>query len=89
MPHTHERLADECTLSDNYHRGVMGGTGVNHIMFGFADMIWYSDGKGNPAVPPASQIENPNPQPGTDAFTTRMARSEEATAPAPTRASQA
>jgi len=43
----------------------MGGTGVNHIMLGFADMIWYSDGKGNPATPPADQIENPNPQPGT------------------------
>jgi phospholipase C len=44
----------------------MGGTGLNHIMFGFADAIWYSDGNGNPLVPPTEQIENPNPQPGTN-----------------------
>ena len=44
----------------------MGGTGANHIMFGFADAIWYSDGTGNPLTPPTNQIENPNPQPGTN-----------------------
>jgi len=59
-------LADTYTLSDNFHQSVMGGTGANHIMFGFADAIWYSDGKGNAATPPATQIENPNPQPGTN-----------------------
>jgi phospholipase C len=59
-------LADRYTLSDNMHQSVQGGTGVNHIMFGFADDIWYSDGKGAPAVPPAPQIENPDPQAGTN-----------------------
>src|SRR5262249_11757060 len=38
------------------------------IMLGSGDMIWYSDGHGAPAVPPANQIENPNPQPGTNNF---------------------
>jgi phospholipase C len=59
-------LADRYTLNDNMHQSVQGGTGVNHIMFGYADDIWYSDGKGTAAVPPAPQIENPDPQSGTN-----------------------
>jgi phospholipase C len=61
-----KQLAERYTLSDNMHQSVQGGTGANHIMFGFADAIWYSDGQGHPATPPADQIENPDPQPGTD-----------------------
>jgi len=61
-----KQLADQYTLSDNFHQSVMGGTGANHIMFGFADAIWYSDGSGNPLTPPSNQIENPNPQSGTN-----------------------
>jgi phospholipase C len=60
--------ADEYTLSDNFHQSVMGGTGANHIMFGFADAIWYSDGNGHAATPPVNQIENPNPQMGTNNY---------------------
>ena len=41
-------LADHYNMSDNMHQSIMGGTGANHIMFGFADDIWYSDGKGKP-----------------------------------------
>jgi phospholipase C len=59
-------LADQYTLSDNFHQSVAGGTGANHIMFGYADGLWYSDGKGNIATPPTNQIENPNPQSGTN-----------------------
>jgi phospholipase C len=59
-------LADNYTLSDNMHQSVMGGTGANHIMFGYADALWYSDAKGHVATPPTDQIENPNPQPGTN-----------------------
>ena len=59
-------LADAYTLSDNFHQSVMGGTMANHIEFGFADSIWYSDGKGNAKVPPLHEIENPNPRPGTN-----------------------
>ncbi len=59
-------LANSYTLSDNFHQSVMGGTMANHIEFGYADSIWYSDGNGNALTPPASQIENPNPQPNTN-----------------------
>jgi len=59
-------LANTYTISDNYHQAATGGTGPNHILLGFADDIWYSDGKGYAAVPPANQIENPDPQPGTN-----------------------
>jgi phospholipase C len=61
-----KQLADQYTLSDNFHQSVMGGTGANHIMFGFADAIWYSDGNGNPLTPPNNQVENPNAYPGTN-----------------------
>jgi phospholipase C len=58
-------LADQYTISDNYHQAVMGGTGANHVMLGTGDAIFWSDGKGNPTTPP-SHIANPNPLPGTD-----------------------
>jgi len=75
-----KHLADNYAMSDNYHQAVMGGTGANHIMLGSGDAIWFSDGNGNAAVPPHNQlvaggspnagivdeIENPNPQPGTN-----------------------
>jgi len=63
-----KQLADEYTLNDNFHQSVMGGTGANHIMFGFADAIWYSDGKGNALTPSTLQVENPNPQAATNNY---------------------
>jgi phospholipase C len=66
-----KKLADNYTLADNYHQPVMGGTGANSIMLGFGDALWYSDGQGHAATPPANQIENPNPQPGTNNFYTQ------------------
>jgi phospholipase C len=59
-------LADQYSMSDNYHQAVMGGTGANHIMLGSGDAFFWSDGNGNPTVPPAGVIANPNPIPGTD-----------------------
>jgi len=73
-------LADEFSMSDNFHQSVNGGTGANHIMLGHGDAIWFSDGKGHPAVPPngievatgtpnagvVHEIENPNPAIGTN-----------------------
>jgi phospholipase C len=47
-----KQLADTYAMSDNFHQSVNGGTGANHIMFGHADAIWFSDGNGNPAKPP-------------------------------------
>jgi phospholipase C len=73
-------LADKYAMSDNFHQSVNGGTGANHIMLGHADMIWFSDGKGNAAAPPhntlvdkgsanagvVDEVENPNPAKGTN-----------------------
>ena len=73
-------LADHFAMSDNFHQAVMGGTGANHVMLGSGDAIWFADSKGNPAQPPHNQlvafgspnagvvdeIENPNPQSGTN-----------------------
>jgi phospholipase C len=59
-------LANTFAIGDNYHQPVRGGTGANSIMLGFGDLIYYSDPDGNPAVPPANQIENPDPKPGTN-----------------------
>ena len=58
-------LADQYTMSDNFHQSVMGGTGANHVMLGTGDAIFWSDGNGNPTTPP-SHIANPDPLPGTD-----------------------
>jgi phospholipase C len=66
-----KQLADEYTISDNYHQAVMGGTGANHIYLGYGDDIYYSDGNGNATQPPANQIENPNPQPNTNNYYTQ------------------
>jgi phospholipase C len=64
-------LADKYTIFDNYHQPAKGGTGLDSLYLGFADDIWYSDGKGNVATPPANQIENPDPQPGTNNWYTQ------------------
>jgi len=61
-------LADHYTLNDNYHQPVMGGTMVQHLMLGYADLPWYSDGNGHPMAPPITQVEDPNPQAGTNNY---------------------
>jgi phospholipase C len=60
------QLARTYTISDNFHQSVEGGTGANHIMFGYADALPYTDGNGNVETPPTNQIENPNPLAGTN-----------------------
>jgi phospholipase C len=60
-----KKLADEYTINDNYHQPGQGGTGIQHAFLGTGDDYYWSDGNGNPAVPPAAQIANPDPQPGT------------------------
>jgi phospholipase C len=61
-------LADNYTLLDNFHQSIMGGTGANHIAMGTGLAIYYTDGNGNIATPPANEIENPNPQAGTNNY---------------------
>ena len=65
-------LADHYTMSDNYHQPVMGGTGPDSVPLGFADQVFFSDGKGNAVTPPATSIYNPDPKPNTlNLYTTR------------------
>jgi phospholipase C len=75
-------LADNYTVADNYHQPVAGGTGANSIMLGFGDALFFSDADGNAATPPhnepaatfvgtpnagtVDEIENPDPQQGTN-----------------------
>jgi phospholipase C len=61
-----KKLADEYTISDNYHQPAMGGTGIQHVFMGTGDAIYWSDSNGNPTAPPAWEIANPNPKPGTN-----------------------
>ncbi len=58
-------LADHYAISDNYHQPVMGGTGANFLAVVTGDVAYY-DTAGYPTMPPVNQIENPDPQPGTN-----------------------
>lgn len=64
-------LADEYTISDNYHQPVMGGTFVQHMMLGSADaMPWqaYTNTAGvTVAKPPVGVQVNPTPKSATNA----------------------
>ena len=66
-------LADEYTLSDNYHQPVMGGTGPNSLPLGFADQLFFSDGAGNAATPAQAAIFDPDPRAGSLNLYTRAA----------------
>jgi phospholipase C len=67
-------LADNYTMSDNYHQPVLGGTGPDSQPLGFADQVFFSDGKGNPATPLAANVYNPDPLAGTLNLYTRKAQ---------------
>ncbi|MDP9000093.1 MAG: hypothetical protein M3O46_08280 [Myxococcota bacterium] len=61
-----KRLADEYTMSDNFHQSVMGGTFVQHMMIGTGDVMWwqpYVNGAGvTISQPPAGVIVDPTPK---------------------------
>ena len=59
-------LAQRYAMSDNYHQAVEGGTGANHIALGTGFAASYQNAAGQAAAPPAGEIENPNPKPGTN-----------------------
>jgi phospholipase C len=61
-----KQLADEFTLSDNFHQSVMGGTAANHMALGTGDAIFWTT-FGRITTPPASQIANPDPTSPTSA----------------------
>jgi phospholipase C len=64
------RLAESFAISDNHHQPVMGGTGANFIALSTGHAAPYL-GDGRLAVPPPSQIENPDPRPGSNNWYTQ------------------
>jgi len=73
-------LADHYAMSDNYHQPAKGGTGLDSLYLGFADAIYFENPDGSAGAPPdgvtvysgtpdagvVNEIENPNPQTGTN-----------------------
>lgn len=59
-------IADNYALADNYHQGIMGGTGADFMYLGTGDVAFYTDDNGNARRPADNQIENPTPQPGSN-----------------------
>jgi phospholipase C len=57
-------LADQYSMSDNFHQAIMGGSVTAAISVAFADNAFFSDGNGNPQTP-TTGITDPNPQPGS------------------------
>ena len=62
-----KRLADEYTMSDNYHQPVMGGTAVQHTMLMTGDALPWDSVAGFPAQPPVAQVADPTPKSATNA----------------------
>lgn len=58
-------LADQYTISDNYHQPVFGATWADSQPLGYADELYFSDGHGNPVTPTPLATYDPDPQPGT------------------------
>jgi phospholipase C len=62
------RLADDYTMSDNFHQSVMGGTAANHMLLGTGDAIFWTPFEGV-NQPPASTVADPDPvSPTSDAY---------------------
>jgi phospholipase C len=68
-----KQMADNYSISDNYHQAIMGGTDANFLALVTGDAVPFYNGQGQFGVPPTSftyqgvqtsQVENPNPQTG-------------------------
>ena len=40
-------LADQYSMSDNFHQSFPGGTAANHVVLGSGGAVFWSDGQGN------------------------------------------
>jgi phospholipase C len=64
-----KRLADEYTMSDNYHQPIMGGTFVQHMMLGTGDVMFWQPYTNTAGVtvsqPPAGVVVDPTPKSAT------------------------
>jgi phospholipase C len=69
-------LADQYSMSDNYHQGIKGGTGANHIVMGTADALWFSDGNGNPETPPNNPVNPAAPGTPVSGYTSALSEIE-------------
>jgi phospholipase C len=69
-----KRLADEYTMSDNYHQPVMGGTAVQHTMLMTGDQMFWEPSGSIPAQPPVTAIVDPTPKSATNAAFVRDQR---------------
>jgi len=61
-----KRLADEYTMSDNYHQPVMGGTAVQHTMMMTGDALFWDQFPGLPSAPPSTAVADPTPKSATN-----------------------
>ena len=61
-------LARHYAMSDNYHQAIIGGTGANFFALVTAGDVAFYNEHGKLATPPANQIENPDPVPGSENF---------------------
>ncbi|HMF99558.1 MAG TPA: alkaline phosphatase family protein, partial [Vicinamibacterales bacterium] len=61
-----KRLADQYTMSDNYHQPVMGGTAVQHTMMMTGDALPWDAVAGLPSQPPTAQVADPTPKSATN-----------------------
>jgi phospholipase C len=70
-----KRLADEYTMSDNFHQSVMGGTFVQHMMLGTGDVMSWQPFVNAAGVtisqPPDSVVVDPTPKSATSIGFTR------------------
>jgi acid phosphatase len=66
-------LADQYALADNYHQGIMGGTGANFQALISGDAAFFTNVNlnGTAAVPFSNQIENPDPVVETNNYYTQ------------------
>ncbi|HMF41928.1 MAG TPA: alkaline phosphatase family protein [Polyangia bacterium] len=64
-----KRLADEYTMSDNFHQSVMGGTFVQHMMLGTGDVMFWQPYTNLAGVtitqPPPAAVVDPTPKSAT------------------------
>ena len=63
-------MATNYAIADNYHQAIIGPSGPAITWVTRGDVQYYVDTNGNAAVPPANQIEDTDPQPGTNNFYT-------------------
>jgi phospholipase C len=70
-------LADQYSMSDNYHQGIKGGTGANHIMIGTSDAIFFEQAGKAQTPPDNPKAVNPaNPGTPNTGYTSALAEVE-------------